>query len=37
LEWFWTIISFGIVVIISLLALILPMRFGAKRLSEYII
>ena len=37
LEWFWTIISFSIVVIISLLALIIPMRFGAKRLSDYII
>ena len=37
LEWLWTIVSFSMVVIISVLALFLPMRFGAKRLSEYVI
>jgi len=37
LEWLWTIVSFSIVVIISILALFLPMRFGARRLAEYLI
>ncbi len=37
LEWLWIIVSFSIVVIISILALFLPMRFGARRLDEYLI
>jgi ABC-2 type transport system permease protein len=37
LAWLWTIVSFAIVIIISLLALIIPMRFGARRLAEYVI
>ncbi|MDP3284475.1 MAG: hypothetical protein Q8M56_08610, partial [Desulfobacterales bacterium] len=34
LEWIWTIVSFSMVVVISILAIFLPMRFGEKGLSK---
>jgi ABC-2 type transport system permease protein len=34
LEWIWIIVSFSMVVVISMLALFLPMRFGEKGLSR---
>jgi ABC-2 type transport system permease protein len=34
LEWVWIVGSFVLSFVICVLALILPMRFGAKRLSE---
>ncbi len=37
LEWLWTIVSFSLVVVLSILALLLPMRFGARRLAEFVI
>ncbi|MBU0545271.1 MAG: hypothetical protein KKH97_08035 [Proteobacteria bacterium] len=34
LEWVWTVVSFSMVVVISILAIFLPMRFGEKGLSQ---
>jgi ABC-2 type transport system permease protein len=34
LEWIWTVISFSMVVVISMLAIFLPMRFGEKGLAK---
>lgn len=34
LEWIWIVVSFSMVVVISFLALFLPMRFGEKGLSQ---
>ena len=34
LEWIWTVVSFSMVVVISILAIFLPMRFGEKGLSQ---
>ena len=36
-TWIWIIGSFGLVLILSLLAIILPMRYGHKRLSQRLI
>jgi ABC-2 type transport system permease protein len=33
-EWFWIIGSFVLVIIICVLATVLPMKFGEKRLSD---
>lgn len=33
-EWFWIVGSFGLVLIICVLATVLPMKFGEKRLSD---
>jgi len=33
-AWIWIVGSFSLVLILSLLAISLPMRFGEKRLSE---
>ena len=37
LEWIWTVGSFTAAFIISILAIILPMRFGARRLARVLI
>ncbi len=37
LEWIWIIGSFALVFIISILAIVLPMRFGEKKLSKLLI
>ncbi|MDX2448029.1 MAG: hypothetical protein QNK29_12640 [Desulfobacterales bacterium] len=37
LEWVWIIGSFSLALIICMLAMILPMRFGERRLSERVI
>jgi len=34
LEWIWIVVSFSMVVVISILAIFLPMRFGEKGLSK---
>jgi ABC-2 type transport system permease protein len=34
LEWIWTVVSFSMVFVISMLAIFLPMRFGEKGLSK---
>jgi len=34
LELVWTVVSFSMVVVISILAIFLPMRFGEKGLSK---
>ncbi|RPH48841.1 MAG: hypothetical protein EHM85_15810 [Desulfobacteraceae bacterium] len=34
LQWIWTILSFSMVVVISIIAIFLPMRFGEKGLSK---
>jgi ABC-2 type transport system permease protein len=34
LQWVWIIISFSMVIVISMLAIFLPMRFGEKNLSK---
>ena len=34
LEWIWTVVSFSMVVVISILAIFLPIRFGEKGLSK---
>jgi len=36
-EWIWTIGSFAIVFIINILAIVLPMRFGERKLSKLLI
>ncbi|MFC1859579.1 hypothetical protein ACFL9U_16350 [Thermodesulfobacteriota bacterium] len=33
-EWLWTIVSFSLIFLINVLAFILPMRYGEKRLSN---
>ena len=33
-AWIWIIGSFSLVLVLSLLAIFMPMRFGEKRLSE---
>jgi len=35
-EWVWTVVSLSIALILSILAVILPMKFGEKRLSNRI-
>jgi len=37
LEWIWVIGSFALAFIISILAIVLPMRFGEKKLSKLLI
>ncbi len=36
-EWLWILISFGLAFVICILATLLPMRFGEKRLSEHVL
>jgi ABC-2 type transport system permease protein len=36
-TWIWIIGSFSLVLVISLLAIFLPMRFGRRRLSKLLI
>ncbi len=37
LEWIWIVGSFALAFIISIFAIVLPMRFGEKKLSKHLI